>query len=301
MKKNLLTSIPLLCLLGGFTHAQEAKLPEKPMPSRIVGEIADGKPSPPAPPKKQPNFKIHWSKSHQVNGQSITFNKVAALPPADMEQKSVEPLGQAEITRRARKIEQWIESVKQSGGFFTVSATIYDHKTTYVRWWNGKEEYACYSNVDWNHLGGFHEFVGRGKRFSMILFSANSSIKQMREDKRAGYRNSLPKIPSLPNLATHGARYMVIKGDEGNDDAMEFIEAIHDLYDENKAALVKAWQERKKNHEIYRRKQEALRRNPKPKPPLVINWTIRKDGVEQEERKRRKSEAPSTNRKEVKP
>ncbi|MEN8738129.1 MAG: hypothetical protein ABF337_12855 [Akkermansiaceae bacterium] len=240
--------------------------------AKVIGGISDGKPSAPQPPKKIPEFKVHWSTVHQKKDHKVIFNKVAAPNLPKLVPQPVDELSMAEIERRHEEVKKWISDVKESGGFFIVSATVYDHKTTHVRWWNGKEEYACYSNVDWNHLGGFHEFEGRGKRFNMILFSANASTARMRKEVEAGYRNSLPEIPKLPALAAKGAAYMVVKGDEDNEEAMEFMEAIHDLYDANRAELVSAWREREKNHKLYLKQREEQERNPPPKPDVIINY-----------------------------
>ena len=75
---------------------------------------------------------------------------------------------------------------------------------------------------------------------------------------------------------------MVIQGDETNERAMEFIEAIHDLYAAEKPRLIAAYLEREKNHVIWREKQEELRKNPPPKPDLTINFWKR--DVEKERR-----------------
>lgn len=276
--KNLLLSIILTILCVCPVMAQEAQSVEK--ATKVIGGIHDGKPSPPSAPKPKPNFKIMRSQVNYVNGRKVIFNKVMTPLPAKIDLQPTQPLSEEEIAKRNEAIQKWISDIKESGGFFTVSATIYDHKTTYVRWWNGKVEYACYSNVDWNHLGGFHEFEGRGKRFSMIMFSANTTAETLEKELKAGYRNSLPNIPKLPTLSERGAAYMVVKGDENNDEAMEFIEAIHDLYDEHRTNLTTAWRERKKNQRIQQKKNEELRKNPPPKPPIVVNWTLRKNGID---------------------
>ena len=193
-------------------HAQEAPGQINAQPTKIIGAVSDGRPSPPAPPKALPKFTINWSTVHQKKGHKVIINKVQA--PAPIIQHPAEPLDQEKVKQRAREIEKWVEDIQQSGGFFTVSATIYDHRISHVRWWHEGEEYAVFSNVDWNHLGGFHEFVGRGKRYNMFLFSGNVSTRQLRKEIKEGYRSSQPDLPKLPQLSERGAAYMMVKGDE---------------------------------------------------------------------------------------
>ena len=283
MKSNLFVCLLGIALVSGDAFAQSPEKLADAMPTKVVGGIQDGKARPPSPPKKLPDFTIRWSQVHRKKGQKFVINRIQ-VPPKLVEQP-VTPLKQQQIEQRAREIEQWIEDIKESGGFFTVSATIYDNKTSYVRWSVDGKWYACYSNVNWQQLSGFTEFEGRGKRFNIILLTANASTKDMKREMAQGYRNSLPDIPKLPRLATHGARYTVVEGDETNDAAMEFMEAIHDLYDEHREVLVEKWREREKNYKIYLRKQEALRRNPPPKKDVVVNyWRKKNPPRSQEER-----------------
>ena len=264
-------------------HAQEAPGQINAQPTKIIGAVSDGRPSPPALPKALPKFTINWSTVHQKKGHKVIINKVQA--PAPIIQHPAEPLDQEKVKQRAREIEKWVEDIQQSGGFFTVSATIYDHRISHVRWWHEGEEYAVFSNVDWNHLGGFHEFVGRGKRYNMFLFSGNVSTRQLRKEIKEGYRSSQPDLPKLPQLSERGAAYMMVKGDEKNDAAMDFIEAIHDLYDEHRDKLVKASREREKNRQAYLKRQEQLKNNPPPKPDVIINYWKKKNPIEGKEDK----------------
>ena len=270
-----LTFILALCMSNSlFVQAQETSVQITAQPTKIIGDVSDAKPSPPVPDKVLPEYKIYWSTVHQKPDHKVIINRFEA--PAVAVRQSVRELSQEEIDRQNEEVLKWISEVKESGGFFTVSATVYDHKATYVEWWNGDEKFAAWSNVDWNHLGGFHEFEGRGKRFSFMLFSGNTSMASLKRDMASGYRDMLPVIPKLPSLTTRGASYMVVKGDEKNDETMEFIEAIHDLYAAEKVMLKKAYEERLKNWGISTARQKELKDNPPPKKDETINyWEIK--------------------------
>lgn len=239
-------------------------------PAKVIGGVSDGRPSPPVVPKVLPKYKIHWSQTHHKNGQKITVNHVET--PVKAVAPSVVPLSDKELARRSREFAKALGENKPSGGFFTVSATIYDHETTLVHWWHEGAKFSAYSNVDWNHLEGFASFEGRGKHYTMLLLSANTSMKSLGKSRQKGYGVTIPELPPLPVLAEKGPRYMVVGGDEKNEEAMEFIEAIHDLYAAEKTRLITAYTEREKNQKIRAKQQEELKRNPPPKKDVVINF-----------------------------
>lgn len=255
---SIISTSAVLVLPTGF--AQEA---------HITGGIYDGKPSPPAPPKERPTFDIQWSKVQYKNGRKVTINRVS---PPEIKPAVKTSLSSQQVAQSSVDLENRIKDIKESGGLFMVSATIYDHKITHVKWSHEGEHFECWSNVDWNHLGGFIGFEARNKRYEMMLFSGNSSTQSLKRQNEQGYAVTIPEIPKLPRLDLRGASYRVTKGDETNDKAMEFIEAIHDLYAAEQQRLVVAYQEREKNHAIWRKKQEELRDNPPPKPDLTINF-----------------------------
>ena len=232
--------------------------------ARLIGEVSDGRPVPPASKKPMPKYEIEQTQTHHKNGQKFVINRVKK--PAQQVTPSQAPVARRSITPQTKR-----ES-KPQGGFFMVSATVYDHRVTLLRWSHDGEEFSAWSNVDWNHLGGVVSFEGRGKEYAMTLLSSNVSLRKLKQQRRKGEKVSIPEIPKLPRLAKRGARYMIIKGDEANDGAMGFIEAVHDLYDAEKVRLVRAYHERERNRIIRERKEAASRNNPPPKKDAIINY-----------------------------
>jgi hypothetical protein len=268
--KHLFNFLSSAVLLLPICFAQEARIP---------GSISDGKRSKPAPPIELPEYTIKWSKVQYKYGRKVTINRIE--PPVVVSKPKIE-LSAAQVAQRTEEWKTKIKDINEYGGFVMVSATIYDHKATHVRWWHEGEAFEAWSNVDWNHLGGFIGFEARNKRYEMMLVSGNASSQVLQQQNKQGYRITVPQIPALPNLEEKGASYTIIKGDESNEQAMEFIEAIHDLYAAEKPRLIAAFNEREKNHVIWMRKREALRNNPPPKPDLTINFWKR--DVEKERR-----------------
>lgn len=256
----LLLGIYMTCIAGVALKAQDAEIKK----AKLIGEVSDGRPVPPVSKKPMPKYEIEQTQTHHKNGQKFVINRVKK--PAQQVIPSQAPVARRSITPQTKR------DSKPQGGFFMVSATVYDHRVTLLRWSHGGEEFSAWSNVDWNHLGGVVSFEGRGKEYTMTLLSSNVSLLKLKQQRRKGEKVSIPEIPKLPRLAKRGARYMVIKGDETNDGAMEFIEAVHDLYDAEKVRLVRAYHERERNRIIRERKEAASRNNPPPKKDAIINY-----------------------------
>ena len=236
--------------------------------ARVPDKISDGSPSiPKAVVKPLPDYKIHWSQIRYVNGQKFTINNIE--PPV---QPLKARLSVEELEQRDKDYQERLKTLKPSGGTFMVFATIYDNQNTLVTFNHEGERYEVWSNLKWNYLGGFASFEGRGKRYDMMLLPTSASIEGIKAEIEQGYEVTLPTIPQLPDLATKGPHYTVIEGDTDNDDAMEFIEAIHDLYAAEKGRLIAAHTERLKNCRIQALKDEELRKNPPPKPDITINF-----------------------------
>ena len=116
---------------------------ETPNPeARLLSPVSDGSPAPEAPEKTLPQYDIHWSKVHFKDGRKITINRVE--PPSVIETQIEPSLTSENSVQQNPPAEPAIES----GGMVLVSATIYDHKTTYVTWTHDGEGFFAVSNVD---------------------------------------------------------------------------------------------------------------------------------------------------------
>ena len=219
-----------------------------PIPARILGKISDGSTSTLTVRKELPRYQIRWGVVQHKKDHQVTINRVS--PP----EQPVEKTEENQTQQDGQTTDQ-----KPSGGTFFVYATTYDGLATRVRWHHEGQEFVAWSNVDWKYLVGFSSFEGRGKRYDFMLLHTLSAAEGV-------------TIPGLPSLAEKGARYMVVKGDESNDSAMEFIEAIHDLYEAEKVQLKGAYQKRQSNLRIREAQKEAQLQNPPAKPDVIINY-----------------------------
>lgn len=270
--KSLNCAIALLAgtsLLSAQETESQRSLTEIPAiieaPARLTSPIADGTPSEPVPEPERPKFRIHWETKIRQGGRAVTIQEVETpiFPKSlEVEAASIPQLSAEEIKEL---LSQRADGIPQH--FVSVSATIYDRRATHLRIWSHdgerREPIEAWSNADWNFLGGFASFEGRGQNFTFLMFPGNSSIRALRQAKRQNPEIVVPKIPEdLPQYRQSGARYVVMNHDEANETALEFLESVHDLYEAEKPMLVRAYRKRE-----YQRKlrAEELRRNP-PKP-----------------------------------
>ena len=153
---------------------------------------------------------------------------------------------------------------------FVVSSTVYDGTNTQLTVTSTgpeRETLICWSNLNWQHLQGIHQFDSRWGHFSFLHFSQSDSLSRLIKLQELGQDVAIPEVPELLTpFQKSGARYYVTEGE--NESALDFLEAIHELYDENKQALRKAHRKRLKEREQHRK----LLLNPPPKPDVIIRF-----------------------------
>ena len=177
--------------LSSISIADEVSFSDQ---ARVPGKISEGRPSVQLqmPQEPLPGFRIHWSQVKYVNGQKFTINRIE--PPIIPSKKEIT---EEEKAQQEKEFQESLKTLKPSGGAFMVFATIYDNKTTLVSFSHEGEKFVVWSNLDWNYLGGFATFEGRGKRYDMMLLPINASIERLKAEIEQGYEVTLPTIPRV--------------------------------------------------------------------------------------------------------
>ena len=229
--------------------------------ARLLGEVADGKPAAPVPPKVLPKFSVLTTSTHRLKDRKIVMQRVADPglpdPPAPPSPKSKEEL---EALRASPEWQELVAKHKETE-LIMLSATVVDGKATFLRWWHEGEEYEAWSNVDFNHFSGFAEFEAGEKHYAFIMAVGNFSS--------AGDRN--PAWPGKPpELGVDYPAFTITKGDTSKVDALGAMVSMHDLYENEREKLVAAHVSRVSEQA----KQEAwLKANPpKPKDTVIQFW-----------------------------
>lgn len=256
----------MLCICPSYS--EEALVPT------IVGKVADGHPNQTASAKTPdlPDFAIKETIPLQQAGRRILMK---AVTPPDLPEKEADSPAVVSSPLTPEQI-QALTVNSEIPRYFAVSATIYDHSKTFVKWTSfddgQQQQFSAWSNVDWNHLGGFSTFKIGEQQFTYILVYGNSPLEEFKRSKSEGKLSQIPDIPvELPDIKDGGARYALMTGDENNAAAMDFIEGIHELYAQKSGTLEAAYIERERQR-VIRVKEAKEASLKKPKDITIHYW-----------------------------
>lgn len=228
--------------------------------ARIIGEVSDGSSFPRIEPQEIPNLNIEKtsvlnSKIRKVILQRVTDPKIKVLPKLHPR-----PSWNAENKTLKAVVSNTIENAGEKTLLVMVSATVYDHKCTFVRWTimsqEGRaEEFEAWSNLDFHLFSGFTSYEVDGIQFGLSMGICNSSDTP---DERKFLR-------SAPPLAEGKASFSITKGNRKNRDAVTLIRGLHELYETEGHRLKRAYQGRERARVAY----EEKTKNSLPKPNVV--------------------------------
>jgi hypothetical protein len=260
-----------------LVHAQDkpsAVSSATPTTARILGEIPDGTPPPPEPPKPKfivPAKDILETTTHQQGGRQITVRKITPIPLPPPPQVAP-PLA---ITDPA--IQERIAQAREehpTDEFLCVGASVFLPKDSpplsLVHIWpQGRgEPIVFWSSADFALISGIGNFIGTdGETRSLFLMWGVSEI-----ETRTAIQNELgPESPQIPDFSAEKATFHITSGNPTKQ-TLASIQSLHDLYNNEHDRLQKAYQGR----ERARLQHEAeLKANPpKPKDIVLNYWRI---------------------------
>lgn len=237
----------------------------------IVGEIADGSSAPKSTKKMRTDLKVVRSQEFREDGRKVMMRKVKRPPQSSKSKLTTRrqqtPLSPQDISRM---LAEQLPSHN-----VIVSATVYDRRVTHLQWWSGEQgqnhQLECWSNLDWNYLGGINSFRTGSEEFTFLLLQSNSTFKRSPQlPKEAIVRQPPELLKQLPSLAKSGPLYILTVGDESNTTAIEFMKGIHRLYADQGKALEKAYRKREKAN--ANRRAELARNPPQPEDIEILYW-----------------------------
>lgn len=288
MKLPSVVFVGLLLVLN--LQAEDTAVPAVFGPPAVIGTIADGSQSLPAPVRIVPELSIIGTITKRVVREEpaplpdmqpvrkrVTITKHLVEEPVYPKLPRPELLDQG-IESAAAAVARPDESATDAGEewraseLVILSATVYDHNRTLLRWMPpGKpgDEMTAWSNVDFNLLGGFTTFQANGMCFSLILCLDNQNSGATTDDAEV-------PPPDLPALSTAGPAFVVTAGDANDMAASAVITGLHDLYQTEAPRLQAAYLGREK----ARIAREALLRAHPPQPRNVTTWITKARIVE---------------------
>ena len=278
-----------LCVRLSAQTAEDTRTAVVPEPAVITGTLVDGTPPKPAPPKPEPDFKVLSSRSKTVVREEpaplagmVPVRKPVTLTKLLIEREELpappEPLPPLDISDPAvaSRLAAMRAKFRKTEIVF-VSATVHDHRATFVRWWpNGKpeSEMNAWVNIDFNLFCGFGTYEWGDRRFALVMGIGNESSAARRKlAERLGKTYIAREVPALPADAPG---YMLTKGN-ADAGAMDTLSGLLDLYRAEEPRLSAAYAGR----EAARIAREAeLRRNP-PQPKDVTTWISKPKRMDQ--------------------
>jgi hypothetical protein len=283
--KSLLRTIPVLFAAATLAHSQDesssvssefetATLAE-PTTARILGEISDGTPPPPQPPKPEfhiPAKDVLESVTHQQGGRTITIQQIKpiALPPPPVPVEAAPAELDAEFSQR---LAEFREKQPKSRLFF-LGATVFRSKDspprTLVRYWpkgNGGS-ITFWSSADFALIaGGINSYVdSAGDTHSILMAWGNVDIERMEELYAARGRDY--DAPDMPEFSEGKATFQ-ISGEQPEAEELVAIQSLHDLYNSENERLKTAFEGRERAR-IER--EEYLKANPPQPKDITLNY-----------------------------
>lgn len=246
-----------------------------PTAARILGEIPDGTPLPPAEPKPE----YHVAKSdilgtttHEQGGRTITIQQIKPIalppppPPAEVTTAEVD----AEFSQR---LAEYREAHPKNDLLF-LGATVFRSQDspprTLVRWWpmGGKGTITFWSSADFALIaGGINSFADTaGDSHHMLMGWGNVDLDRMAELYAAKGREY--DAPDLPEFTDGKATFEITEGQSAAEDLV-VIQSLHDIYNSELARLRTAYDGR----EQARIEREAYLKAHPPQPKnITLNY-----------------------------
>lgn len=152
-----------------------------------------------------------------------------------------------------------------------LSATVYDHVVTRLRWrFAGEDqaaEYIAFTNADFNMLRGAYTIQTDTHDFTFFMGIGDAS--------RADNPHSTETVPLASSFSSKRSEYAVIQGDPENEAAFAGIEALLAHYDANLPEL-KIQQQRRKALAAAKKRYDAKNPAQAPEPFIMQFWVPEK-------------------------
>ena len=281
--KSSLRFMPILLAVATLAHAQDEvssvssefeTAPATITNARILGEIPDGTPPPPAPPKPEYHVAardVLSTTTHEQGGRTITIREIKpiAQPPPPAEIMPAAP--DAEFSQR---LAEYREAHPKNELVF-LAATVFRSKDspprTLVRWWpmGGNGTITFWSSADFALIaGGINSFADTaGDTHHMLMGWGNVDIGRMADLYAAAGREY--DAPDLPDFPAGKATFQIIGDTKPTADELIVIQSLHDLYNSELERLRTAYEGR----ERARIEREAyLKANPPQPKDITLNF-----------------------------
>jgi hypothetical protein len=277
--------IPLLLAAATLAHSQDEAssvssefetAPAILTTARILGEIPDGTPPPPALPKPEYHVAardILSTNTHQQGGRKITIREIKpiALPPPPPPAEITASVPDAEFSQR---LAEYRETHPKNELLF-LGATVFRSKDspprTLVRWWpqGANGTITFWSSADFALIaGGINSFEDTaGDTHHMLMGWGNVDIDRMAELYAAKGREY--DAPVLPAFLEGQATFHIAGDTKPTAEELVVIQSLHDVYNSELERLRTAYEGRER---VRIEREEYLKANPPQPKDITLNF-----------------------------
>ncbi|BCX48614.1 hypothetical protein HAHE_25220 [Haloferula helveola] len=153
-------------------------------------------------------------------------------------------------------------SYHQTYKFLSIGATVYNGELSRFSWSYEGQHYVGWSNIDFCLLQGLGDIEKGETTYSMFLIAGRINDPP----PESGLTLEIPEHPELPS---DEVAFVVTQGDPANDDALQGIVALHEIYVTRKDELVIAHE---KNLENARQAKAWRDANPPQPKDIKVNF-----------------------------
>lgn len=188
------------------------------------------------------NFQILKAWKLDLGDHSIFYNRVA--PPVLPEPPPAPPAPTAAEIAAAKAA--WDREPHKKYEILFLSATVYDHKVTEIRWYGGTREFRVFSNIDFNYLRGAGEFETADTVYMLLMGIGDETTESIAEFNKYAAERGIPKsswkqIPEVETFSQTRSEYAVVEDKVNGPPAEEdlaALDALHVYYDANRQRLI---------------------------------------------------------------
>lgn len=244
--------------------------------ARILGNIPDGTPPPPAPPKPEfriPKRDVLDTATHEQGGRTITIQQIKpiALPPPP-------PPAEVTVSDQDDEFNQRLAEYREAhpkNELLFLGATVFRSKDspprTLVRWWpqGSKGTITFWSSADFALIaGGINSFADSASDTHHLLMGwGNLDIDRMAELRAA--KGMEYDAPDMPDFAKGKATFQITGDHQPAAGELIVIQSLHEVYNSELERLRTAYEGR----ERARIEREAyLKANPPQPKDITLNY-----------------------------
>ena len=196
--------------------------------------------------------------------RSIIYQRVA--PPSPPPARPAAPVPPAKALSPAERAAAETRASKKFE-VLMISATVYDHRMSELRWTVGGHEYRAWNNIDFNHLAALREIETGDSVYYLMMAIGNESAEAVEaaNEKRK-------EMPPAERFSSKRSEYLLAGSEKETPppEALAPMDALHTYYDANRERL--AEESIQRETERTTREQWEKDHPPSPKDTVINFW-----------------------------